>query len=135
MVSVPHPKYKFKEDFTAKLCTNYLESYTNKTPCKSYEDLVFKKGDVFEAVKNINITDPNVIVGLAKMTPFQVPLSILDKVDDSTPITDVVQGNPEVVKAQKQAVADEEEKRVKMMFIMPTIAILAIVWIYGLKKL
>jgi hypothetical protein len=40
-----------------------------------------------------------------------------------------------VVKAQKQAVADEEEKRVKMMFIMPTIAILAIVWIYGLKKL
>lgn len=135
MVSVPHPKYRFKEDFTAKLCTNYLESYTNKTPCKSYEDLVFKKGNVFEAVKNVNITDPNVVVGLAKMTPFQVPLNILEKVDDSTPITDVVQGNPEEVKAKKQAIADEEEKRVKMMFIMPTIAILAIVWIYGLKKL
>lgn len=135
MVSVPHPKYKFKQDFTTKLCTNYIESYTTKTPCKSYEDLVFKKGDVFEAVKNVNLTDPNVIVGLVKMTPFQIPLNILDKVDDLTEITDVVQGNPEVVKSQKQAVVDKEEKRVKMMFIIPTIAILAIVWIYGIKKL
>lgn len=135
MVSIPRPKYRFKEDFTAKLCANYLESFTNKTPCKFYEDLVFKKGNVFEAVKNVNITDPNVVVGLAKMTPFQVPLNILEKADDSTPITDVVQGNPEDVKAQKQAIADEEEKRVKIMFIMPTIAILAIVWMYGLKKL
>jgi len=135
MVSVPHPKYKFKEDFTAKLCTNYIESYTTKTPCKSYEDLVFKKGNVFEAVKNINITDPNVIVGLAKMTPFQVPLNVLEKVDDSTPITDIIQGDPLVNKAKKQAETDAEEKKVKMMFIVPTIAILAIVWIYGIKKL
>jgi hypothetical protein len=135
MVSVPHPKYKFKEDFTAKLCTNYLESYTNKTPCKSYEDLVFKKGNVFEAVKNVNITDPNVVVGLAKMTPFQIPLNILEKVDDSTPITDVVQGNPEEVKAIKEAIKEEEEKKVKMMFIVPTMVILAVVWIYGLRKL
>ena len=120
MVSVPHPKYKFKEDFTAKLCTNYLESYINKTPCKSYEDLVFKKGNVFEAVKNVNITDPNVVVGLAKMTPFQIPLNILEKVDDSTPITDVVQGNPEEIKAIKEAIKEEEEKKVKMMFIVPT---------------
>jgi hypothetical protein len=30
---------------------------------------------------------------------------------------------------------DAEEKRVKMMFIIPTIAILAIVWIYGIKRL
>ena len=48
MVSIPHPKYKFKEDFTAKLCKNFIESFTTKTPCKSYEDLVFKKGNVFE---------------------------------------------------------------------------------------
>jgi hypothetical protein len=135
MVSVPHPKYKFKEDFTAKLCTNYIESYTTKTPCKSYEDLVFKKGNVFEAVKNINITDPNIIVGLAKMTPFQVPLNVLEKVDDSTPITDIIQGDPLVNKAKKQAETEAEEKKVKMMFIVPTIAILAIVWIYGIKKL
>ena len=135
MVSVPHPKYKFKEDFTAKLCTNYLESYINKTPCKFYEDLVFKKGNVFEAVKNVNITDPNVVVGLAKMTPFQIPLNILEKVDDSTPITDVVQGNPEEVKAIKEAIKEEEEKKVKMMFIVPTMVILAVVWIYGLRKL
>ena len=135
MVSVPHPKYKFKEDFTAKLCTNYIESFTTKTPCKSYEALVFKKGDVFEAVKNVYITDPNVIVGSAKMTPFQIPINILDKVDDSTEITDVIQGDPKVNKAKKQAVNDAEEKKVKMMFIMPTIAILAVVWIYGIKKL
>lgn len=135
MVSVPHPKYKFKEDFTAKLCNNYIESFTTKTPCKSYEDLVFKKGNVFEAVKNVNITDPNVIVGLAKMTPFQVPLNILEKVDDSISITDVVQGDPEVNKANKQKVIDAEEKKVKMIFIVPTILILAIVWIYGIRKL
>jgi hypothetical protein len=135
MVSVPHPKYRFKQDFTTKLCSNYLEIYATKTPCKSYEDLVFKKGDVFEAVKNVDITDPNVIVGSAKMTPFQVPISILEKVDDSTEITDVIQGDPKVNKAKKQAVINAEEKKVKMMFIMPTIVILAVVWIYGIKKL
>jgi hypothetical protein len=135
MFSVPNPKYRFKQDFVAKLCTNFLESFTTKKPCKSYEDLVFKKGDVMEAVKNINITDPNIISGFAKMTPFQVPLNVLEKVDDSTPITDVVQGNPEVVKAQKKAIADQEEKRTKMMFIVPTVVILAIVWIYGIKEL
>lgn len=135
MVSNPHPKYKFKEDFIAKLCTNQIESYTNKTPCKSYEDLVFKRGSVFETfVNNIN-TDPTKVVGLAKMTPFVVPLNILEKVDDSTPITDVVQGDPEVNKAKKQAIIDAEEKRVKMMFIIPTILILAVVWVYGIKKL
>jgi hypothetical protein len=135
MFSVSNPKYKFKEDFIAKLCTNFIESYTTKTPCKSYEDLVFKKGDVMESVKNVNIVNPDIISGFAKMTPFQVPLSVLEKVDDSIPITDVVQGNPDVVKAQKKNVADTEEKRVKMMFIVPTIAILAIIWIYGIKKL
>jgi hypothetical protein len=135
MVSIPHPKYRFKQDFTTKLCSNYLEIYATKTPCKSYEDLVFKKGDVFEAVKNVDITDPNVIVGSAKMTPFQVPISILEKVDDSTEITDVIQGDPRVNKAKKQAVINAEEKKVKMMFIMPTIVILAVVWIYGIKKL
>ena len=115
MVSIPHPKYKFKQDFTAKLCTNYLESYTNKTPCKVYEDLVFKKGSVFETfVNNIN-TDPTKVVGLAKMTPFIVPLNVLEKVDDSTPITDVIQGDPEVNKAIKQAKIDKEEKKIKMM--------------------
>ena len=97
--------------------------------------MVFKKGNVFEAVKNVNITDPNVVVGLAKMTPFQIPLNILDKVDDSTPITDVVQGDPEVIKAQKEAIAEEKDKKTKMMFIVPTIVILAVVWIYGLRKL
>jgi hypothetical protein len=112
-----------------------LEIYATKTPCKSYEDLVFKKGDVFEAVKNVDITDPNVIVGSAKMTPFQVPISILEKVDDSTEITDVIQGDPRVNKAKKQAIINAEEKKVKMMFIMPTIVILAVVWIYGIKKL
>lgn len=135
MVSIPHPKYKFKQDFTAKLCTNYLESYANKTPCKIYEDLVFKKGNVFEANINTPNKDPNIIFGYAKMTPFEVPLNVLEKVDDSTPITDVVQGDPEVNKAIKQAIIDAEEKRVKMMFIVPTILILAVVWIYGIKKL
>lgn len=135
MVSIPHPKYRFKQDFTTKLCSNYLEIYATKTPCKSYEDLVFKKGDVFEAVKNVDITDPNVIVGSAKMTPFQVPISILEKVDDSTEITDVIQGDPRVNKAKKQAIINAEEKKVKMMFIIPTIVILAVVWIYGIKKL
>ena len=135
MFSIPHPKYKFKEDFTTKLCTNYLESYANKTPCKFYEDLVFKKGDVFEAVTNTDITDPNVVVGSAKMTPFQVPLKILDKVDDSTQITDVIQGDPKVNKAIKEAENDKKEKDIKMMFILPTIVILAVVWIYGIKKL
>ena len=135
MISFPHPKYKFKEDFTAKLCTNFIESFTTKKPCKSYEDLVFKKGNVFEAVKNVNNTDPNKIFGFAKMIPFEVPLNVLEKVDDSTEITDVVQGDPRVNKAKKQAVIDTEEKKVKMMFIVPTMAILAIVWIYGIKKL
>ncbi len=135
MVSIPHPKYKFKEDFTAKLCSNFIESYTNKTPCKSYEDLVFKKGNVFEATTNINNKDPNIIFGFAKMTPFEVPLKVLEKVDDSTAITDIIQGDPRVNKAKKQAIIDAEEKKVKMMFIAPTIAILAIVWIYGIKKL
>jgi hypothetical protein len=135
MVSIPHPKYKFKEDFTAKLCNNFIESFTTKTPCKSYEDLVFKKGNVFEATTNINNKDPNIIFGFAKMTPFEVPLNVLEKVDDSTPITDIIQGDPLVNKAKKQAVIDAEEKKVKMMFIVPTIAILAIVWIYGIKKL
>jgi hypothetical protein len=102
MISVPHPKYKFKEDFIAKLCSNYIDSYTAKTPCKSYEDLVFKKGNVFEAVKNINNTDPNVIVGLAKMTSFEVPLNVLEKVDDSTPITDIIQGDPLANKAKNK---------------------------------
>jgi hypothetical protein len=135
MVSNPNPKYKFKEDFIAKLCTNQIESYTNKTPCKSYEDLVFKRGSVFETfVNNIN-TDPTKVVGLAKMTPFVVPLNILERVDNSTPITDVIQGDPEVNKAKKQAIIDAEEKRVKMMFIIPTILILAVVWVYGIKKL
>ena len=135
MVLIPHPKYKFKEDFTAKLCRNFIESFTNKTPCKSYEDLLFKKGNVFEAVKNVNITDPNIIVGMAKMTPFEVPLRVLEKVDDSTPITDIIQGDPLVNKAKKQAIVDAEEKKVKMKFIIPTMIILAIIWIYGIKKL
>lgn len=101
MISVPHPKYKFKEDFTAKLCTNFIESFTTKTPCKSYEDLAFKKGNVFEATTNINNKDPNIIFGFAKMTPFEVPLNVLEKVDDSTPITDIIQGDPLVNKAKK----------------------------------
>lgn len=135
MFSTSRPKYKFKEDFTAKLCIDYAESYANKTPCKSYEDLVFKRGSVFETfVNNIN-TDPTKVVGLAKMTPFIVPLNVLEKVDDSTPITDVIQGDPEENKAKKQAIIDAEEKRVKMMFIVPTILILAVVWVYGIKKL
>jgi hypothetical protein len=135
MVSNANPKYKFKEDFIAKLCNNYMESYTNKTPCKSYEDLVFKRGNVFQTfVNNIN-TDPTKVVGLAKMIPFVVPLNILEKVDNSTPITDVIQGDPEVNKAKKQAIIDAEEKRVKMMFVIPTILILAVVWVYGIKKL
>lgn len=128
-------KYKFKEDFIAKLCVNYLESYTTKTPCKSYEDLAFKKGDVFEAVTNINIVNPNVIVGLAKMIPFQVPITILDKTDDSAQITDVIQGSPIDNQKKAQALADSEEKKVKMIFIVPTIVILAVVWIYGIKNL
>ena len=128
-------KYKFKEDFIAKLCVNYLESYTTKTPCKSYEDLVFKKGDVFEAVTNINIVNPNVIVGLAKMIPFQVPITILDKTDDSAQITDVIQGSSIDSQKKAQVLADSEEKKVKMMFIVPTIVILAVVWIYGIKNL
>jgi len=135
MVSIPHPKYKFKEDFTAKLCRNFIESFTNKTPCKSYEDLLFKKGNVFEAVKNVNITDPNIIVGMAKMTPFEVPLRVLEKVDDSTPITDIIQGDPLVNKAKKEAEIDAEEKKIKMKFIIPTMIILAIIWVYGIKKL
>jgi predicted nucleic acid-binding Zn ribbon protein len=69
------------------------------------------------------------------MTPFVVPLNILERVDNSTPITDVIQGDPEVNKAKKQAIIDAEEKRVKMMFIIPTILILAVVWVYGIKKL
>lgn len=135
MVSVPHPKYKFKEDFTAKLCSNFLESFTTKTPCKFYEDLAFKKGNVFEATVNVNNTDSNKIFGLAKMTPFEVPLKFLEKVDDSTPITDIIQGDPLVNKAKKEAVIDAEEKKVKIMFIVPTIIILAVVWTYGIKKL
>lgn len=135
MVSVQYPKYRFKQDFTAKLCTNFIESFTTKTPCKSYEDLVFKKGDVFESVINVKNTDPNKIFGMAKMTPFDVPLNILDKVDSSTEITDVIQGDPKVNKLKKEAVIDTEEKRIKMMFIIPTIAILAVVWVYGIKKL
>ena len=47
MFLVPNPKYKFKEDFTAKLCSNFIKSFTTKKPCKSYEDLVFIKGNVF----------------------------------------------------------------------------------------
>ena len=128
-------KYKFKEDFIAKLCVNYLESYTTKTPCKSSEDLVFKKGDVFEAFTNINIVNPNVIVGLAKMIPFQVPITILDKTDDSAQITDVIQGSSIDSQKKAQVLADSEEKKVKMMFIVPTIVILAVVWIYGIKNL
>ena len=135
MVSVPHPKYKFKEDFTVKLCRDFIESYTKKIPCKSYEDLVFKKGNVFEANIYINNKNPNIIFGFAKMTPFEVPLNVLEKVDDSTPITDIIQGDPLVNKAKKEAVIDAEEKKVKMMFIVPTIVILAVVWIYGIKKL
>jgi len=135
MVSIPRPKYRFKEDFTAKLCKDFIESFTKKIPCKSYEDLVFKKGNVFEANINVANTNPNIIFGFAKMTPFEVPLSILEKVDDSTPITDVVQGDPLVNKAKKEAEIDAEEKKVKMMFIVPTMVILAIVWIYGIKKL
>jgi hypothetical protein len=135
MFSVPLPKYKFKQDFTAKLCSNYLESYTTKKPCKSYEDLVFKKGNVFESTINVNNKDSNIIFGFAKMTPFEVPLNVLEKVDNSTPITDIIQGDPLVNKAKKQATIDEEEKKVKMMFIIPTTALLAIIWIYGLNKL
>lgn len=135
MTSLQYPKYRFKESFTAKLCTNFIESFTTKTPCKSYEDLVFKKGDVFESTINVNNTNPNKIFGMAKMTPFEVPLNILEKVDYSTEITDVVQGDPKVNKLKKEALIDTEEKKIKMMFIIPTIAILAIVWIYGIKKL
>ena len=96
---------------------------------------MFKKGNVFEANLNVNNKNPNIIFGYAKMTPFEVPLSILEKVDDSTEITDVVQGDPRVNKAKKQAIIDAEEKKVKMMFIVPTICILAVVWIFGIKKL
>jgi hypothetical protein len=135
MFSIPRPKYKFKEDFIAQLCNNYIESYTTKTPCKSYEDLAFKKGNVFEATTNISNTNPNIVFGFAKMSPFEVPLSVLEKVDDSTPITDIIQGDPLVNKAKKEAVIDAEEKKVKMMFIIPTVIVLAIVWIYGIKKL
>ena len=135
MFSIPHPKYKFKQDFTAKLCVDFLESITTKKPCKSYEDLVFKKGNVFEAVKNINNTDPNKIFGMAKMRPFEIPLNVLEKVDDSTPITDIIQGDPEVNKIKKQEAIYKEDKKTKMMFIIPTIVILSLVWIYGIKKL
>jgi hypothetical protein len=62
---------------------------------------VFKKGNVFEATTNINNKDPNIIFGFAKMTPFEVPLNVLEKVDDSTPITDIIQGDPLVNKAKK----------------------------------
>lgn len=135
MISITHPKYKFKEDFTAKLCNNYIESITSKIPCKSYEGLVFKKGNVFESNLNVNNVNPNIIFGMAKMIPFEIPLNVLEKVDDLTPITDIVQGDPLVNKAKKQAIIDAEEKRVKMMFIVPTMIILAVVWIYGIKKL
>jgi hypothetical protein len=135
MFSIPRPKYKFKEDFTAKLCKDFIESFTNKTPCKSYEDLAFKKGNVFEAVKNVNNTDPNKIFGMAKMTPFEVPLNVLEKVDDSTPITDIIQGDPIVNKKKKQEATYKEDKKTKMMFIIPTIVILSVIWIYGIKKL
>ena len=135
MFSIPRPKYKFKQDFTAKLCKDFIESFTNKTPCKSYEDLVFKKGNVFEANINVNNKDPNIIFGFAKMTPFEVPLNVLEKVDDSTPITDVVQGDPEVNKKNKREAIYKEEKKIKMMFIIPTIVILSVIWIYGIKKL
>jgi hypothetical protein len=57
MFLVPNPKYKFNEDFTTKLCTNFIESFTTKKPCKSYEDLVFIKGNVYEADKKVNNTD------------------------------------------------------------------------------
>lgn len=135
MFSLPRPKYKFKEDFTVKLCTNFYESLSTKKPCKFYEDLVFKRGDIFESNLNTPNKDKNLVAGFAKMTPFYVPLNILEKVDDSTPITDVVQGNPEDNRAKKQSIIDKEEKHVKMMFIIPTIVILAVVWIYGIKKL
>jgi hypothetical protein len=135
MFSIPRPKYKFKQDFTAKLCKDFIESFTTKTPCKSYEDLVFKKGNVFEANINVNNKDPNIIFGFAKMTPFEVPLNVLEKVDDSTPITDVVQGDPEVNKKNKREAIYKEEKKIKMMFIIPTIVILSVIWIYGIKKL
>ena len=133
--SSPYPKYKFKEYFTAKLCKNFLESVTSKKPCKSYEDLVFKKGNVFESTISKNNTDPNIIIGFAKMTPFEVPLRVLEKVDSYTPITDVNQGDPVVNQAKKQEVIEAEEKKVKTMFVIPTIIILAVVWIYGIKKL
>jgi hypothetical protein len=135
MVSVQYPKYRFKQDFTAKLCNNFIESFTTKTPCKSYRDLVFKKGDVFESTVNVNNTDPNKIFGLASMTPFEVPLRILDKVDSSIEITDVVKGDTKANQIKKEAVIATEEKNNKMMFIIPTIVILAVVWIYGIKKL
>jgi hypothetical protein len=96
---------------------------------------VFKKGDVFESTVNVNNTDPNKIFGLASMTPFEVPLRILDKVDSSIEITDVVQGDPKTNQLKKEEVINTEEKKVKMMFIIPTIVILAVVFIYGIKKL
>jgi hypothetical protein len=138
MFSFLHPKYKFKEDFTVKLCNNYdsfYESFKNKIPCKNYENLVFKKGNVFEANKNVDNQNQNIIFGQAKNIPFEVPLSVLEKVDDSTPITDIIQGDPEVNKAKKQALIDAYDKKVKIIFIAPTIIVLAVVWIYGFKKL
>ena len=130
MFFYPHPKYKFKQDYTAKFCSNFLEN-----PCTKYQDLAFKKGDVFEATSKIN-PDPLLVYGLAKMSSFSVPINVLEKVSDETPVTEMF---PEIstknIIAQNKILEEIEEKTIKKMFLVPTVIILALVWIYGLKKL
>jgi len=123
-------KYKFKEDFKFKLCTDF-ESLIKETDCSFYENFIFKKGDVFEAVNNTNV-DPIFKVGFAKNMPFKVPLNILEKVSDLTPITDIIEVP---ILAKKTFEANKKNKNVKKMFILPTVLVLVVIWVFGLKKL
>lgn len=126
----PHPKYRFKSDYTTRLCSNYLQ-----VPCKDYEDLAFKKGNVFEASASIN-PKPNIIYGIAKMSPFEVPLSVLEKVPDDTPVTAMFEKLSTANKLKQNQQIDEDKlRKIKKIFIIPTVLALGVIWIYGLKKL
>ncbi len=52
-------------------------------------------------IKNVNLTNPNIIIGLVKKTPFEVLLNVLIKVDDSTVIIGIIQSETIVNKVKK----------------------------------
>jgi hypothetical protein len=88
----------------------------------------FKVGDIIETVKNTTNTDASQVTVLFYMTPYKIPLNVLELTNDDATSTDLI-------KEEQDLKQYEVDKKTKNMFIIPTALLLIVVWVYTLRKL